>query len=148
MNPATIATVIGLFLFVLPFSLPGVLTDSINTFAQLNTPLSTLVLGSYFYKTAFKDIFLYKPAYYTTFLRMVLTSLISVALIWLLPIDSHAMKLALTIASCSPSALNTALLSQVFGGDYEYGSRLVLLTTVFSLISIPVMMALASYLYL
>ncbi|AXQ78833.1 permease [Streptococcus chenjunshii] len=147
-NPAMIATVIGILLFLLPFKLPVVLTDAIDTFAQLNTPLSTLVLGSYFYKTAFKDIFLYPAAYYTAFLRLFMTSFISILIIWLLPFSLSAVKLALTIAVISPAAMNTALLSQVYGGDYEYGSRLVLLTTVLSLVSIPIMVAVASFLYL
>ena len=147
-NPAMIATVIGLFFFILPYQLPVVVTDAIDTIAKLNTPLSTLVLGSYFYKADFKEIFFYKPAYYAAFLRLILTSAISIGLIWLLPVQEHDMKLALTIASSSPTAMNAALLSQVYGGDYEYGSRLVLLTTVLSLISIPLMMSLAAILYL
>ncbi|MGT2924055.1 AEC family transporter [Streptococcus caviae] len=147
-NPAMIATVIGLFFFSLPYELPGVMTDAIETIAKLNTPLSTLVLGSYFYKADFKEIFLYKPAYYTAFLRLFVTSLVSIILIWLLPVEAYDMKLALTIASCSPTAMNAALLSQVYGGDYEYGSRLVLLTTILSLVSIPINMTIASLLYL
>lgn len=147
-NPAMIATVIGLFFFSLPYDLPTVITDAIGTIAKLNTPLSTLVLGSYFYKADFKEIFLYKPAYYTAFLRLFVTSLASIILIWLLPAEAHDMKLALTIASCSPTAMNAALLSQVYGGDYEYGSRLVLLTTILSLVSIPINMTIASLLYL
>ncbi|WP_373822747.1 AEC family transporter [Streptococcus ferus] len=147
-NPAVIGTAVGLSLFMLPFQLPAVLSDTIDSFALLNTPLSTLVLGSYFYKTSFKELFLYKPAYYTAFLRLIVTSLISIMMIGFLPVDSHDLKLALTIASISPTALNAALLSQVYGDDYEYGSRLVLLTTVLSLISIPLLMALADILYL
>lgn len=148
LNPATISTAIGLTLFVLPFHLPSIAKDAIDTFAQLNTPLATLVLGTYFYQVTAKEIFLYKPAYYTTFLRMILTSLISMLIIWFLPLDDTSVKLALTIASISPAALNTALLSQVFGGEYEYGSRLVLLSTLFSIVSMPILMALASVLYL
>lgn len=147
-NPAMIATVIGLFCFILPWDFPLVLTDAVKTIAQLNTPLSTLVLGSYFYKVSFKEIFLFKRAYYTAFLRLFVTSIISIVMIWFLPIPSYDLKLALTIASTSPSAQNTALLSQVYGGDYEYGSKLVLLTTIFALVSIPLMIGLASYLYL
>lgn len=148
LNPAIIGTVIGLTLFALPFKLPLVFSDAIKSFALLNTPLSTLVLGSYFYKSSLKELFLYKPAYYTSFLRLIVTALFSIVLIWLLPVSSHDLKLALTIASISPTALNTALLSQVYGGDYEYGSRLVLLTTVLSLVTIPLTISVASLLYL
>ncbi|EHJ51626.1 AEC family transporter [Streptococcus macacae] len=147
-NPAMIATVIGLALFIIPFKLPVVFRGAIDSFADLNTPLSTIVLGSYFYKADIKEIFLYKPAYYTAFLRLCLTALLSILTIWILPIDSSSVKLALSIAAVSPAALNTALLSQVYGGNYEYGSRLVLLTTILSLIFIPLNMALASLLYL
>lgn len=148
LNPATITTFIGLLLFILPIQIPYVLKDAVNTFAQLNTPLATLVLGSYFYKIKVKEVFYYKPAYYTSILRMIVTSLFSLLLIWILPTSNLAIKLSLSIASISPSALNTALLSQVFGGDYKYGSRLVLLTTILSLITIPLLMTLAQFLYL
>ncbi|MEY8462148.1 AEC family transporter [Streptococcus merionis] len=148
LNPASISTAIGLVCFVLPFTFPTVLTDAVSSFAQLNTPLSTLVLGTYFYKVNWRDVFCYLPAYWTAFLRLIVTSLVSIVLIWLLPLDVTALKLALTIASCSPTAMNAALLSQVYGGDYQYGSRLVLLTTTLSLISFPIMMGVASWLYL
>lgn len=148
LNPATVSTVIGLICFVLPFSLPGVLIDAVTSFAQLNTPLSTLVLGTYFYQVDWKEVFCYRPAYWTAFLRLFATSIVAVLIIWVIPIQVPALKLALTIASCSPTAMNAALLSQVYGGDYEYGSRLVLLSTILSLVSLPLMMALASLLYL
>lgn len=147
-NPAAISTAIGLMIFILPITIPSVLVDTIDSFSQLNTPLSTIVLGTYFYKANWRDIFTYKPAYWTAFLRLLVTSIFSILMIWLLPIQAPALKLALTIASCSPTALNLALLSQVYGGDYQYGSRLILLTTSFSLVTIPLMMGLASLLYL
>ncbi|MGT2666472.1 AEC family transporter [Streptococcus rifensis] len=148
LNPASISTVIGLTCYILPFTFPNVLMDAVSSFAQLNTPLSTLVLGTYFYKANWREVFCYLPAYWTAFLRLILTSLISTLIIWLLPLNVPALKLALTIASCSPTAMNAALLSQVYGGDYQYGSRLVLLTTVLSLISFPIMMGIASFIYL
>lgn len=148
LNPATLGTVIGIFFFVLPIEIPQVFVGAVDSFAALNTPLSTLVLGAYFYKASPRQIFLYRPAYQTAFWRLIGTSVFSILLIWALPIGETDVKLALSIASASPSALNTALLSQVYGGDYEYGSRLVLLTTTLSLLTIPIVMGLAGILYL
>lgn len=147
-NPATIGTLIGIFFFMFPINLPKVVVGTVDSFASLNTPLSTLVLGSYFYKVSLKKIFLYRPAYKTAFWRLIGTALISLLMIWLLPVSDSSVKLALSIASTAPTAMNAALLSQVYGGDYEYGSRLVLLTTTLSIITIPLTMALAGYLYL
>ncbi|MGT2829849.1 AEC family transporter [Streptococcus hillyeri] len=147
-NPATIGTVIGIFFFMLPMALPQVVTNAVDSFATLNTPLSTLVLGSYFYKASPRKIFLYPPAYQTAFWRLLGTSALSILLIWLLPIAEQDVRLALSIASTAPAAMNTALLSQVYGGDYEYGSRLVLLTTTLSIVTIPLTMGLAGVLYL
>ncbi|MGT2756582.1 AEC family transporter [Streptococcus ovuberis] len=147
-NPASISTAIGLILFMFPYDLPTVASEAIASFALLNTPLSTLVLGTYFYKASWTDVFCYLPAYWTAFLRLIITSALSILLIYCLPIGTPSLKLALTIASCSPSAMNTALFSQVYGNDYGYGSRLVLLTTILSLLSLPLMMGIASQLYL
>ena len=147
-NPATLATALGICLFILPLELPQVVVGAVKSFSSLNTPLSNLVLGSYFYKVSPKKIFLNGPAYQTAFWRLLGTSLISIVMIWLLPITDTDVKLALSIASTAPAALNTALLSQIYGAEYEYGSRLVLLTTTLSIVTIPLMMGVAGMLYL
>ncbi|MFC3928023.1 AEC family transporter [Streptococcus caprae] len=148
LNPSFLATLMGLFIFCIPFALPSFLQDTMASFAQLNTPLSTVVLGTYFYGVHWREIFLYRPAYVTVLMRLVVTCLISLGMIWAFRLTDFNVNLALTIAVSTPTAMNTALFSQVYGGDYQHGSRMVLLTTLFSLISLPLMIALAGFLYL
>lgn len=81
LNPASISTAIGLTCFILPFTFPNVMIDAVSNFAQLNTPLSTLVLGTYFYKVNWREVFCYLPAYWTAFLRLIVTSLVSILII-------------------------------------------------------------------
>lgn len=77
-------------------------------------------------------------------MRLIFTPLVGLLVIWLLPIEAPYVLLVLAITNCTPTAVNTALFSQLYGGDYEYGARLVILTTMMSLITMPVILLLSN----
>ncbi|WP_301425874.1 hypothetical protein [Carnobacterium sp.] len=62
-----------------------------------------------------------------------------------MPLDNYLVFFVLAIATSAPIAVNTALFSQLYGGDYEYGARLVVLSTLLSLISMPLVLSIAEF---
>lgn len=143
-NPASIGLYIGLALYLLEIQLPTILASSMDSIVGLNSPLGMIILGGYLARGSLKAIFNSKQAYWTTFMRLIFTPLIGLVVIWLLPIEDPYVLLVLAITNCTPTAVNTALFSQLYGGDYEYGARLVILTTMMSLITMPVMLFLSN----
>lgn len=143
-NPASLGAIVGFTLYMLRIQIPDILASSMDSIVGLNSPLGMIILGGYLARGALRDIFNAKAAYWTTFLRLIFTPLIGIAIIWLLPIQDPYVLLVLAITNCTPTAVNTALFSQLYGGDYEYGARLVILTTMLSLITMPIMLALAN----
>ncbi|MER2226103.1 MAG: AEC family transporter [Carnobacterium sp.] len=145
LNPATLGSLTGLIFYLLQIQLPTILSDSLFTIADLNTPLAMILLGSYVAQSKLMDVFTHPRAYWTTFLSLILSPLISIFVLWLLPLDNYLVFFVLAIATAAPIAVNTALFSQLYGGDYEYGARLVVLSTLLSIISMPMVLQIAEF---
>lgn len=145
-NPASIGAFIGFTLYISRIPLPGVLFNSLDTIGSLSSPLGMILLGGYLARSNLKDIFLVKSNYLTVAVRLIIAPLVALGLLWLLPISHPSVLLVLAIANCTPTAVNTALFSQLYGGDYEYGARIIILASFFSIITMPIMISLATYL--
>lgn len=147
LNPAFIGLYIGLFFYLTKIPLPGVVSETFNQLAGLNTPLAMILLGSYVASSKLSEIFTSKRAYWTVALRLVIYPLIGTVILWALPLDNYLVLMVLTIASSTPSAVNTALFSQIYGGDYLYGARIVILATLLSIITLPLNIIFADLLF-
>lgn len=147
LNPAFIGLYIGLFFYLTQIQLPSVIGETFSSLASLNTPLAMILLGSYVANSKLSEIFTSKAAYWSAALRLLIYPLVGTAILWFLPIDNYLVLMVLTIASATPSAVNTALFSQIYGGDYLYGARIVVLATLLSIITLPLNMIFADWVF-
>ena len=147
LNPAMIGATIGLFLFITQIALPPFIWKAVDSIAALNTSLAMIVIGSYLANSNFKEIFTSRPAYKAATMRLLITPILAFIIIKLLPINNAEVELVLTIASVAPAAANTAILGRLFGGDYKYGARIVVLTSLISILTIPFMIQFAQFIY-
>lgn len=157
LNPNTISVFIGLLLFValkvpvvelatensvLDKALTGVM-NAVNYLAEAVTPLSMVVIGFKLASIKAKALFLDKWAYVTSFNRLILCSLFTMLVVAVLPV-SNVVRAVLFFTMSMPSATSTALFATKFGGDGNSASVMVLLTTILSIITIPLMYLLYS----
>lgn len=147
LNPAFIGLYVGLFFYLTQIPLPYMVSETFDSLSGLNTPLAMILLGSYIANSKLSEIFTSKVSYWTTALRLILYPLVGTFILWLLPLDNYLILMVLTIASAAPSAINTALFSQIYGGDYQYGARIVVLSTLLSIITLPINMTIANALF-
>ena len=70
-----------------------------------------------------------------------------ILLLSLLPIELNSMKYALLLAMACPVGSNVAVYAQLHGKDYPYAVETVVVSTLFSLGTIPLLMGLASSLW-
>lgn len=145
-NPGTLGAFAGILLYLARIQLPTLIYDSFDTIAGLSSPLGMILLGGYLARSQLKEIFLVKKNYWTVFNRLILSPLVGLLLIWLLPITNEQVLLTLVIANCTPIAVNTALFSQLYGGDYEYGARLIVLASLLSMGTMPIIITLSNML--
>lgn len=110
---------------------------------SLNTPLAMMILGIYFAQEDLRTLFTVPAVYRVCAVRLLLVPIASLALLLLIP--AHAeLRLALLIAASAPIGANVAVYAQIHGGDYAYASKTVVLSTLFSLVTLPVITTLGS----
>ena len=145
--PFIIAILIGLLLFFTQIKLPSVLSGCLSTVAGINTPLSMFTVGVYLAQTNVLGMFRKKRIYQVACTRLVLIPLLSLLLLTLIPESWHDMKLALLLATACPVGANVAVYAQLHGKDYPYAVETVVLSTLFSLLTIPAIVWLSSLLW-
>jgi predicted permease len=119
------------------------LTKSINFLAEMVTPLAMTVLGMRIAKVNFKQLFTDKWAYVNVFNKLILMGMITILIVAWLPV-SQVVKYTLFFLLSMPSANNTVLFAVNFGGDSESASVFVLLSTILSIATIPLMFLIMS----
>ena len=112
--------------------------SSINFLSNVITPLSMIIIGIKLANMPFKEIFLNKYAYISSFNKLVLMSLITMLIVVFLPI-SDPIKYVLFFVLSMPSATNTVMFAVKFDGDGKQASSSVLLSTILSVLTVPLM---------
>ena len=116
---------------------------SIDIIGNLVTPLSMTVIGINLAKVKVKELLLDKWAYISCFFKLIVMSVLTMLIVAFLPIDNVVKYLMFFLLSM-PSATSTAMFSVKFGGDGKSASVMVLLSTVLSILTIPLLYLLMS----
>ncbi|MCR5254787.1 MAG: AEC family transporter [Acetatifactor sp.] len=148
LSPFMIAFIAGLVLFLLNIPVPGIFRDVISGAAGLNTPISMMVSGVYLAKVDLKKMIARKSLYSVSALRLLLIPVISAVIISLVPNTYMDLKLSILIASACPVGSNVAVYAQLHGKDYAYAVETVVMSTVFSVITIPVIISVMQMLWM
>ncbi|MCI9192763.1 MAG: AEC family transporter [Acutalibacter muris] len=148
LNPITVGTAAGVVLFVtgLGSRLPGVLGGAIGGLAALNSPVAMLVLGIYMAQTSLKETVMSPRLYVLSAVRLLLIPAVTLALLTPLPVDL-TMKYVILLGASAPVGANVAVYAQLYGKDYSYACRTVVLSTVLSILTLPVLVAAAGILW-
>ena len=145
--PFIIAILTGLFLFFTQLPLPEVVRGCISSVAGLNTPLAMFTVGIYLAQTDLKRMVRRKSLYLVSFVRLLLVPVLAVVLLKFVPVSLSEMKSALLLAIACPVGSNVAVYAQLHGKDYPYAVETVVVSTLFSIVTMPAVMYLASLLW-
>lgn len=139
-NPAVIAVALGAVLFLLSIQIGGVPGVMIDGIANMNTGLAMVILGIYLAQADLRSLLGNVSIYKAALLRLVVTPAISIALLIFAPLET-AIKVTLLIGFICPCGSTSATLCQIFGkGDYRYAAGMVAMSTLLSLVSMPLML--------
>ncbi len=135
-HPCIIATIIGFAWMVSGVTLPLFVEDTITTIGGCTTALSMLAIGAMLAEVDVKTV-LTKLTVYYSFVRLVLIPGIVLLCGLLLHLDAMLLGIAVVLAGM-PAGTTTAILASKYDGDEQYASKIVFLTTLLSMITIPV----------
>lgn len=141
-NPGIVGVLIALIIFVLRIKLPYIISQPIDYLAALNTPLPMLIIGFYLSQADLKKAFTDAGAYLAMAVRLAVVPLLSMYVMHLLNVDPTIM-IACVIASSAPTAATTTMFAAKYGRDVELSVSIVASTTLVSIITMPLIVALA-----
>jgi predicted permease len=150
-NPGIIGVVVGLFVFTSPLymtfgetagiRLPGLVMDALGALSALNLPLPMLMVGYYLGKAdimaAFKDGW----SYFCMAMRLIIFPLVTLAILYVCGVRGNVLTV-LVIGASAPVGATTTIFSAKFNRDTELSVRLVALSTILSMITMPIIVGL------
>ncbi len=142
LNPGVISVIIGLPLFLLSFEMPDIIAKPVNYIASLNTPVAMLIFGTYIANTNFKTIFRNWRIFAVALVKLIILPLVLLAAFRLVGI-SGTLLVALSISAGAPTANNTVMFSAKYDRNTGLASQTVAVVSFISIITLPVMIALA-----
>ncbi len=140
-NPGIIAMIVGFTMFAFGLKFPAPIYRILELLGNITTPISMIFIGLILAESDVKDIFVDKMITVVSFTRLVVMPLIMFGLLSLFKVSGLILSVAVVITAM-PIAANTAIFSQRHGGNFKLASLLVFQSTVFSIVTIPILVLL------
>lgn len=139
LNPVIISTIIGIVILASGIKLPYVLQQAIKSTGSLTSPLSMIIVGVMLEGIDFKMALSGKFVYVLSFVR-----LIAVPVVTFLVVRAFGAPILiadiLVILESMPAPSNAAAFCVEYGSDEVLAVKSIFVTTVFSMITIPIVL--------
>ncbi len=145
-NPVIISIIAGVLMFLFSVELAGPFESMVDGIANLNAGLGMLMLGIYLAQSDLRSLVCTRSIYKASILKLVVVPLVSIAILTFWPLPT-ACKLVALIAIGAPCGATAAAFAQLFGGDYRFGAGLATASTLFSLLTMPLMLMIGMLLF-
>ena len=119
--------------------MPKLLTDCLGSMSALNGPLAMVIIGTYLGESQIKDIFTDQRCWKVSLYRLLAIPFVTMLVIRLVLGNYPDIALVILLMASSPIGTYTAVYARKAGKDYVYGCRLVCLSTLLSIFTMPFM---------
>jgi predicted permease len=152
LNPNTFAILIGFIMFMLSIKLPPILMKSLGALGDSNTQLSMLYIGSMIFYTSMKGFLNNREVYILTFNKLILIPFLLILFFltsnYFFPGKIDILVLSVLIMQASmPAMVNIVIMAKIFGADDQLGTANVFVSTIISLVTLPLMVLLLEMLF-
>ena len=114
---------------------------------MMNAPAAMIILGVYLAQVRFSDIFTDVKLYLVSGVRLLLIPILTVIPLSLFYHRYHDICLALVIAASAPVGANVAVYAQKLEKNYTYAVKMVCLSTIISIVTLPVLVLAAEQIW-
>lgn len=148
-NPGVIAIVAGLILFLsgIGHTLPSPVSSAVGHIGNLNTPVPMIIIGYYLSKAKIATAVTDKRIWLPILLRLVLSPAVCLLLLYMLQQTPLAVEntiaVSCIVAASAPCAAVTTVFSAKYNRDTAISVKLVSVSTLLSIITMPLFVALA-----
>ncbi|WP_436512372.1 AEC family transporter [Clostridium thermobutyricum] len=138
-SPGIIATLIGIILIIFNLELPSPIQLTLSYIGNMTTPLSMIIVGAMLSSINLKEMFKEKLLYYISFTKLILIPILIFFLTTILGATPFIRSISVLL-----EALPVAVVCSVFASSFkvkpEFAAQCVFITTIFSIITIPIIM--------
>lgn len=142
LNPGVLGFLIAIALFLLNVELPGPVASAVSYLGSMNTPLAMIVIGSQMAEVDFRTLLKDGRLYVGSAVKLLVIPAINMLVLLPFGLDEVTYLAIVILAGC-PVAGATALFSQMNGKDPSLAARLVTLSTILCIITLPLMSTVA-----
>ncbi len=140
-NPNIIAVVLGMIVFMVGIKLPGFVTDAVAFTGNATTALSIICIGFMLSKADFKAIFKKWHILSAAAIQLIIGPLATWALLSFMRFPAEVITVC-TLIQALPTATSLGLFASKYGGNEIESSELVAVSTLLSIVTMPVMVTL------
>jgi predicted permease len=139
LNPSIIAVCVGVMIMIFNIQLPCAMLLSIRSIGNITGPLSMIIIGVIISDVNIKEYIKDWTIYYGVTTKLIFMPFI-IYLISLLTVEPSKAVNTVIIMTAMPASAMTSILAESFDKEKEYASIIVSVTTLFSLITVPMLL--------
>ena len=137
-TPGLISIVIGVSLFLLDIKLPAVLGETLSTVGGITTPLAMFIIGYKLGKMKIKDMLGDRTAYIVSGFRLLVLPAVVLGALVVLGVEMTVLTKVIAMEIAMPVATCTVIFVEQYKGNTPFASKCVLLSTLMSVVTIPI----------
>ncbi|WP_411679565.1 AEC family transporter [Clostridium thailandense] len=140
-SPPLMGFVVALVFITLNVKLPQFIMDTCKYFGNLTTPVSMLFIGITIYSVDTSEIKINIDMVAIIFGRFIISPILIFVMAYYFPVP-ELMKKVFVVQAAMPVMTNTAIVARSYGADHKYATIMTVVTTISSLVFIPIYMVL------
>ena len=140
LNPNIIAVLFGMVIFLFHVELPDFFVSSIKYVAGATTPLSLICIGFMLSMANFKKVLKSWRLLVVSLVQLTVAPIITYFSLSLMSFPSEVL-IVCTLIQALPTATSLGLFAEKYGGRVEEASELVVVSTLCSVITLPLIVA-------
>lgn len=143
-SPMLAAIILGLITFLGRIKMPALILDTTGMIADMNTPLAMIVAGLAIVDADFGKMLKKGRIYLVSVIKLLVIPIVLLFLVSGLPVPL-IVKSTIVIAAACPTATTGTMFAIRYGGNARYMTEIFSITTILSVISIPIIIYLLQF---
>lgn len=145
LHPGIVSAIVAIIIYFIKIPLPGAVTGAISSIGSVTTPIAMLLMGASLAKLPVKSVFNDAKVYIFSLIKLVVIPVLS----WLIIkncIKDEIIAMITLVMIAMPVANSAVMFAIEYEKDEEIAAKNVFISTVLTIISIPVVIYLTSIL--
>ena len=137
-NPGIIVSIIAIIIYITNIEVSPIIKEVTYMVGGITTPLSMMLIGSSLAQIPIKEVFLEKKLYPYTFIKQIIIPIIFFLVLKSFVTNELILGIIIII-SAMPVGTITIMFCNEYEGNIKLASKAIFITTLFSVITIPVL---------